>query len=388
LWVADANSEPLLLVGWVLTLLGALGICVFLANALGFVLWLALLVVLAMALTHRHVDRRRAFLRLLAAAMRARRPLVPAVGAFAQESQGTLGRQALRLNMALESGAPLANALALVGPLTPLRGRSLLYLGQQTNQLAEALEAAADDQEPDNAAGEIMAHLAYLFWLLVFGAAILTFVMLKIVPAFRQIYADFGMSLPAMTEVLITASAIMAVYWWLLVLPQIAIWGFFLYTLLIYVGWIQWRMPLPLRWARALETSTALRGLALAAEGNHPLDAAIASLAVASPDYWVRRQMELVESDVSAGLPWWESLWKRKLISAADRSLLEAAERLGHLPWALEMIADRQRWRLTYHLRWWLNVLVPPLLVLVGMTVGFVVLALFMPLIKIIEALT
>jgi type II secretory pathway component PulF len=374
--------------GWVLTLLGALAICVFMANVFGFLIWLALLVVLAMAFTHRRVGRRRALLRLLAAATRQQRPLAPAVVAFAQESPGALGRQALRLNVALEAGAPLANALALVGPLMPVRGRSLLYVGQQTNQLTSALEAAADDQEPDNAAGEIMAHLTYLFWLLVFGATILTFVMLKIVPAFRQIFADFGTELPGMTLVLITLSTILAEYWPLVLFSQLALWGAFVYSLLIYVGWIPWRFPLPLDWTRAMETSTALRGLALAAEGNRPLDQGIAALAVASPDYWIRHRLELVSNDVAAGLPWWESLWLRRLIGTADRALLQAAERLGNVPWALRALADRQRWRLTYRLRWALHLLAPPLLVAVGMIVGFVVIALFIPLIKLIETLT
>jgi protein transport protein HofC len=91
---------------------------------------------------------------------------------------------------------------------------------------------------------------------------------------------------------------------------------------------------------------------------------------------------------MEAGLPWWDSLWRRRLISAADRSLLESAERLGNLPWALQAVAEWHHWRLTYRMHWWLHLLAPPLVILVGMVVGFVVVALFMPLIKIIETLT
>lgn len=384
----DATGTLFLVPGWLMALLGSLLMFVMLANVLGFLLWLVLLVVLVMACTQRRIGRRRALLRLLAAATRSRRPLAPVVAAFARETQGAVGRQALLLNAALESGAPLGNALAIVGPLASSRERALLYLGQQTNELTGALEAAADEQEPDTAAGEIMANMAYLFWVLVFGATVLTFVMLKIVPAFKQIFEDFGTELPAMTLLLINMSSLVAALWPLVLLFQIAVWGGLVYSLLIYVGWIQWRMPLPLRWMRGLDTSSVLRGLALTAEANRPMDHGLAALATAYSDPWVRRQLELVTIDVAAGLPWWESLWLRRLISAADCSLLEAAQRLGNLPWALRSVADWHRWRLTYRLRWWLHVLAPPLLVAVGMVVGFVVLALFLPLVKIIETLT
>ncbi len=360
LWLADGRGTALLAAGWTSVLLGTLCLCVFMAHGAGVLLWVALVIVLAMVVTQRRVDRRRALLRLLAAATRTQRPLAPAVVAFAQESQGKLGREALRLNIALESGAPLAHALSIVGPLTPLRSRGLLYLGQQTNQLTAALEEAADDQEPDNVAGEIMAHLAYFFWLLVFGGTILTFVMIKIVPAFRQIFEDFDAELPAITKLLISLSDMIAELWPLVVLSQLVFWGVFIYSLLIYVGWVQWRMPLPLGWMRGLETSAALKGLALAAEGGHPLHESVAIVATVCPDRWTRRQMERVSTDVASGLDWWESLRLRRLISAADRSLLQAAQRVGNVPWALREVAHRHRWRINYRLRWWLHVLGPP----------------------------
>jgi type II secretory pathway component PulF len=344
--------------------------------------------VLLMAISRRRAGQYRALLRLLAAATRSRQPLGPAVAAFAQESQGVIGRQALRLYEALQGGSPLPAALAVAGPLTPSRQCALLYMGLNSDELASALDEAADEHEPDDVSGEIMAHVAYVFWIVAFGCLILTFVMLKIVPAFQQIFEDFNMELPAMTELLITFSGMAGASWPLLTLSLFALLGAFLYSLLIYIGLLRWRMPLPLRWARGLETSAVLRGLALAAEGQQPLEQGVETLAAAYPDRWTRQKLAQVSSDVAAGTPWWESLWRRQLISNADRSLLQAAQRLGNVPWALRTLSERHRWRMTYRLRWWLQLLGPPLLIGTALLVGFVVLSLFLPLIKLIETLT
>ncbi len=70
LWLADAAGAMLEMVGWVLFLLGALFVCFFAASWLGFGLWLALVVVLVMAISRRRAGQS-ALLRLLAAASHA-----------------------------------------------------------------------------------------------------------------------------------------------------------------------------------------------------------------------------------------------------------------------------------------------------------------------------
>lgn len=386
--VMRSHGEALLIPGIVLGLIGALVVFGLLANGIGFFLWLILLVIVAMAITRRRVGQRHALLRLLASATEARAPLLPAVAAFASENPGPVGADAHRLRHLLDSGELLPYALTAVRSLAPRRERALLHLGVQLDNLSPALAEAADNQEPDSITGEIAAHLLYIFWILVFGVSVLTFVMLKIVPAFKQIFEDFGTELPAITQVVITLSVIAAEFWPLLALGLVMLWGVFIYCILVYIGWVRWRIPLPIFWTRGLETATVLRGLAVAVEARSPLEKAVSVLMVQYPDAWIRRQLAKMGQDISAGIPWWESLWLRQLVTSADRSLLQAAARLGNVAWALRTVADQHRWKLSYQLRWWLHALSPPLLLIVGALVAFVVVGLFMPLIKIVETLT
>jgi type IV pilus assembly protein PilC len=61
--------------------------------------------------------------------------------------------------------------------------------------------------------------IAFAVWLLthVVAAVVLLYVLLKVVPGYAVIFADFGVKLPVMTQVTITFSRLACQYWWLIV---------------------------------------------------------------------------------------------------------------------------------------------------------------------------
>jgi type II secretory pathway component PulF len=61
--------------------------------------------------------------------------------------------------------------------------------------------------------------VAFAVWLLTHMAAavVLLYVLLKVVPGYAVIFADFGMKLPVMTQVTITFSRLACQFWWLIV---------------------------------------------------------------------------------------------------------------------------------------------------------------------------
>ena len=74
-------------------------------------------------------------------------------------------------------------------------------------------------------------------------------------------------------------------------------------------------------------------------------------------------------------------------LSPAEQSLLKSAEDAGNLPWALRTVAARQEKRTVYRLAAAVQVLYPILIVLLGSIVAFFVVSLFVPLVKMVEAL-
>ena len=316
-------------------------------------------------------------------------PLGPAVDAFAQEYGNHFGRRVRRLAAMLDSGVSLANALSQCGRLVPPSALPMIRVGCESGALAPALRQAATAEnfcEPIWMG--LIGKLSYLLLLPVFGLAILVFMMWWIVPKFQGIFADFGMALPLLTQALVAMSTFLVNYWFLL-MP--AYWlGLFLlvYVVMRYYGWTQWDLPGIAKYARRLDSARILDALALVARQQQPLTIGIGALAQSYPKHDIRRRLRQTLVDIESGGDWSESLCRRGLIGRPELGVLRAAQRVGNLPWALAEMADSGRRRLAYRVEAMVQTLFPPIVVLIGLVVMFIVVALFLPLISLIQNLT
>ena len=91
---------------------------------------------------------------------------------------------------------------------------------------------------------------------------------------------------------------------------------------------------------------------------------------------------------IKQGQPLAESLYWGGLLPAATVPLVHAAERVNNLPWALTELGDMLGNRSVRALRRFSQVVSPLFVVLIGLVVGFAVIAMFMPLIQVIQNLT
>ena len=138
---------------------------------------------------------------------------------------------------------------------------------------------------------------------------------------------------------------------------------------------------------RRLDTATVLDALATAAEHQRPLPQALASLATHSRNPSLRAQLQNVRRDVDHGADWCESLHQRRLVGRADLAILQAARRVGNLPWALQEMADSSRRRFLYRLQSIVQLVFPVVLLSYAAVAALFVAALFTPLVELIEGL-
>ncbi len=156
------------------------------------------------------------------------------------------------------------------------------------------------------------------------------------------------------------------------------------YSILCYIE----VAPLP-GFGGQLQRSRVLRGLALAVGARRPLGENLAVLAHSYPNGTIARRLDFCAQEVTAGGNWIGSLSKHRLIGRRDAAVVEAAQRVGNLPWALRELADSNERQMVYRLDTALNVIAPIILlgwgavILVLIAVGF-----FMPLVKLILSLS
>ena len=102
----------------------------------------------------------------------------------------------------------------------------------------------------------------------------------------------------------------------------------------------------------------------------------------------ISRRLTAVADDLAQGRLWCESMRRQRLISTTEHALLQSAERVGNLSWALRMVADRRTRRFSYRMQLLFQILSPIVVLILGAGVMLFVVGLFIPLVELIVNLS
>jgi type II secretory pathway component PulF len=304
--------------------------------------------------------------------------------------RGRVGRAARKLFAALDAGVPLPLAIAENERALPPSAIAYVASGGTIQAEAAALKELNrnEDREVTAVWRSCVDRASYLSCVLIVLMLVMTFVMIKIVPAFQSIFDEFQMELPRITELAVAVSNSFAEYFaaptflFLLVVLAVA-----LITGILHLFDVPILQGLSDRLFRDRSNAGILRILALAAEQRQPLTPVLDRLATVYPSSIVRARVERAAASVRAGDVWQDALTRERLARPAEAALLKSAEQTGNLPWALRNVADRRERRSIYRLTVALQVLYPIVIILLGCLVGFYVVSLFVPVVKLIESL-
>jgi type II secretory pathway component PulF len=343
------------------------------------------------AVVQRRVAQRRSFCTLLSLLVERGAQIEPSLLMAGQSMGGIVGRAARRMFQALNNGLPLPAAVARNRAALPAEASAYLASGRARNAQAAALRELSRGEGGETAGmwRALVDRLAYLTSVLLIMVAVLTFIMIKIVPEFEMIFSEFSLSLPAMTQLALQISYLFTTY---LAVPVFGL--LFLTAFATIVLAICYLCDVPaLKWLgdwlfRARRTADVLRILAIATEQRQPLPDVLHRVALVYPSVGIRRRLLGAAEKTSAGADWRDALRQTGVITYVEGSLLHTAERVGNLPWALRVLAQRREKRAVYMLAMVLQVLYPMAIVMLGAIVGFYVIALFVPLVDLIAGMS
>jgi type II secretory pathway component PulF len=201
------------------------------------------------------------------------------------------------------------------------------------------------------------------------------------VPKIKKIFEDFGVDLPAATELTVDVADLFAQFFPLMLLGALLLLIFLVARRLGYLGG---RTPLwnPVR-ARA---PAVLRTLGDAAAAGRPLIAVVSSMARHEWSGRVSRRLLAVRGTAETGRSLWRALAVTGFTTPAESRVFEAAERAGNLPWALREAADHIDRNRSHRLELGLEILRPLALLVIGLFVGLFAVGLFLPIVAIIRS--
>ena len=142
------------------------------------------------------------------------------------------------------------------------------------------------------------------------------------------------------------------------------------------------------RWLIRPHTSDVLRSLASTVEMGAPIERGLDPFVTSSGPILLQRRAAAVRMGLSQGQSCWELLELKGFLKPVEVMLIETAQRAGNLPWALETLADNIDRRWLFRLRAGLELLRPVAILALGAIIGFVAIAMFLPLVKLLNDLS
>ncbi|MGD9724258.1 MAG: type II secretion system F family protein [Pirellulales bacterium] len=326
----------------------------------------------------------------------------------------------------IEGGATLSEAMAKSPKCFDRLYVNMIKAGEAGGALEIILRRLAEFQErAQTLKRKIKGAMVYPIVVISVAVGILTFIMIKIVPSFVKIFEDFDTTLPPMTIILINISNAAVNYWYLI--PGIPI-GFWLFIKLLRkfkqgrVGWDMFvlKMPVfgPLVEKNILARTTRTLGT-LVSSGVPILEALNITRETAGNatfEFMFTKVIESIREGESIAKPMKEFSKMRfhpmaalfwfifcggpiglliymgrmnsRVVDDLTVNMVDVGEETGELDTMLYKVADTYDEEVSVLTESLVSLMEPLLIIFLGGAVGFIVIALFMPLVKLITDLS
>ena len=294
----------------------------------------------------------------------------------------------------VESGNTLSEAMAKQPKCFDNLYVNMVKAGEAGGALEVILQRLAEFKErAQSLKRKVQGAMIYPCAVITVATAIVGFIMYYIIPKFKKIFEDFNTELPKMTEMLIFISDVVVHYFYLGPAVPFAFW------LLIkivkknktgeyIVDWLALRIPLLGIILRKSIVARTCRTLGtLIASGVPILEALIIARDTSGNAVFVRAFQNIytaIREGESMAVP----LKEARIVDDLVVNMVDVGEETGALDIMLYKVADVYDEEVAVLVDGLVSMLEPIMVVVLGLIVGFIVIALFLPLIKLLNDLS
>ena len=313
-------------------------------------------------------------------------PLATCVDSVLQQvRRGGLYRTMAQIKERINAGASLAAAMEEQRQAFPPTYAAMVRAGENSGTLELVLDRLADFGEQQEALKrKLQSSLAYPVLVLLVSLAVIFFLMSYVVPKVSQIFLDFEQALPWPTILLMQVSAVFHAYWWLfpvLLMGTIMIFQRMLHSKrgkMILDAWLL-KIPLLGPLAHNVLVSRFSHTLGTLLKNDIALLDALKIVRNVVSNSLMQEATDLIIHEVSQGSSLARPMSRLRVFPPGMIQMVSAGEQSGQLDLMFLKVAQNSEDFVTNRLTALTSLLEPVMILILGGVVGFVVVAVLLP---------
>ncbi|MBI2469821.1 MAG: type II secretion system F family protein [Planctomycetes bacterium] len=310
-----------------------------------------------------------------------------------QMKKGLLKKTTLAVIEDIEGGNTLSGALAKHPRVFDKLYVNIVKAGEVGGALDIILQRLADFREKtERLIRKIISAMIYPTVVTVVAISILIGLMIFIIPNFAKIFEELNLELPTPTRMLITFSTILKTQW--MFIPAVPFGAFVLYKILgkikktrLIIDKTKFKLPIFGAIINKSTVSRFSRTLATLSTSGVPILDALNNVKDATGNAAMAQAIQNIHDSIRGGESITKPLRASKICDEMVVNMVEVGEETGELDKMLTKVADNYDDEVDRAVEAMVSLIEPMMIVFLGGSVGFIVIAMFVPLIKLMQGI-
>jgi type IV pilus assembly protein PilC len=325
------------------------------------------------------------FTRQLATMINAGLPLASALSILEEEGEDEIAKLTGNLLKDVESGLSFSDALQKYPDNFSRIYVQLVRAGEAGGVLDEVLERLAITLEKDkDFKAKTKSAMIYPVIILIAMLAVGAVMMIAVIPKLTEMYADFGAELPGMTKALMAVSGFMVKFWWLMLFLGVAAGAALRSYKKTKKGELvidRWLLKLPIfgKMRQKIILTDFTRTLSLLLGAGVSLLESINIVANAIDNAVYREELAEAAKQVEKGTSLSMAISRYQDFPSILHQMMSVGEETGKLDEILEKLAEYFEKESEYAVKNMTTAMEPLIMIVLAVGVGFMVVAIIMP---------
>jgi len=294
----------------------------------------------------------------------------------------------------IESGSTLSEAFAKHPKAFDRLYCNMIKAGEAGGALEAILQRLADFKEKSQSLKrKVKSAMIYPVVVISVAVLIVGFILYYIVPSFKKIFDDFNLPLPQMTQMLIMGSDILVHRWFMIPLVPITCW--ILIKLIrrnksgaYFLDKVALMIPIMGMILAKSTVARTMRTLGTLVQSGVPILEALSIVRDTAGNAVFENAFTRIYESIREGETIAQPLREARIVDDIVVNMIDVGEETGDLDSMLNKIADNYDEEVEALVEGLVSLLEPLMIVVLGGIIGFIVIALFLPLVNLITSLS